>query len=148
MSNKFLIFCRTFWKNNDQKILIFLAIIVVSLASFRAGQTEERKRQTSDIKISLTRPESSNPQKNKEKLIEKVTDVNSDKISLKKENLLETEKSEKKCLYVGSKNSNKYHLPTCRYAQNIKPENKKCFASQEEAEKAGYIGGNCCVNKK
>lgn len=148
MSNKLLIFCQTFWENNGQKILIFLALIVVSLASFRAGQTSEKTRQTSNIKISLTRPESSNPQKNKEKLIKKVVGTTTDKVSSGREKKVEIEESEEKCLYVGSKNSNKYHLLTCRYAQNIKEENRRCFNSREEAEKAGYVGANCCVNKK
>ena len=43
------------------------------------------------------------------------------------------------CLFVGSKNSNKYHAPTCAVAKRIKPENRVCFASKEEAERRGYI---------
>lgn len=46
--------------------------------------------------------------------------------------------------YVGSKNSDKYHLPWCSGAQRIKEENKVWFASIEAAEQAGYIpAGNC-----
>ena len=43
------------------------------------------------------------------------------------------------CPYVGSKNSNKYHLASCAVAKRIKPENRLCFASKEEAEKRGYV---------
>lgn len=43
------------------------------------------------------------------------------------------------CAFVGSKNSNKYHLPSCTVAKRIKPENRVCFASKEEAEKKGYL---------
>jgi hypothetical protein len=43
------------------------------------------------------------------------------------------------CLYVGSKNSNKYHLATCTVAKRIKPENRVCFSSQEEAKSRGYV---------
>lgn len=45
------------------------------------------------------------------------------------------------CAYVGSKNSNLYHLPTCAAAQRIKPENRLCFASAEEAAQKGYKPG-------
>ncbi|MDP2837874.1 MAG: hypothetical protein Q8O53_01175 [Candidatus Moranbacteria bacterium] len=46
---------------------------------------------------------------------------------------------ESQCLYVGSKNSNKYHLPTCAVAKRIKPENRVCFVSKEAAEARGYV---------
>ncbi len=38
------------------------------------------------------------------------------------------------CLYVGSKNSNKYHLPDCKWAKRIKPENLVCYHSEEEVK--------------
>lgn len=46
--------------------------------------------------------------------------------------------------YVGSKNSDKYHLPWCSGAQRISPENQVWFDSREAAEAAGYSpAGNC-----
>ena len=39
----------------------------------------------------------------------------------------------------GTKNSNKYHYPTCKSAQRIKPANLVRFKSPEEARKAGYV---------
>lgn len=45
------------------------------------------------------------------------------------------------CLFVGSKNSDKYHSPSCGYAKNIKSENIVCFQSREEAEGKGYKEG-------
>lgn len=38
------------------------------------------------------------------------------------------------CLYVGSKNSKTYHDPTCKYAKRIKPENLRCYTSEEEVQ--------------
>ena len=38
---------------------------------------------------------------------------------------------------VGSKASDKYHLPTCGIVKNIKPENILSFNSPEDAAKAG-----------
>jgi hypothetical protein len=48
------------------------------------------------------------------------------------------------CKYVGSKKSNIYHLPDCPGAKRIKEENKRCFSSKEEAEKAGYRPAKNC----
>ncbi len=47
------------------------------------------------------------------------------------------------CAFVGSKNSDKYHLPKCSWAKRIKPENRVCFTSAADAEAKGYKAG--CV---
>lgn len=46
--------------------------------------------------------------------------------------------------YVGSKESNKYHYPWCRWAERIKPENQIWFQTKEEAEAAGYEPCGVC----
>ncbi|MDO8566342.1 MAG: hypothetical protein Q7S04_04115 [Candidatus Moranbacteria bacterium] len=51
------------------------------------------------------------------------------------------EKQGTNCPLVGSRNSNKYHLVTCAVAKRIKPENKVCFTSKEDAERRGYVAG-------
>ena len=47
----------------------------------------------------------------------------------------------KSCPYLGSKNSDKYHLATCGVVKRIKPTNIRCFATPEIAEAAGYKPG-------
>ncbi|MFA5182510.1 MAG: Ada metal-binding domain-containing protein [Syntrophales bacterium] len=46
--------------------------------------------------------------------------------------------------YWASKNSNKYHYPTCKWAQKINPNNLVKFNSPEEAIKAGNIPCKVC----
>ena len=46
--------------------------------------------------------------------------------------------------YVGSKNSNKYHYPTCRSAQKINPKNLVTFNSAKDAQAAGYVPCKVC----
>ncbi len=46
--------------------------------------------------------------------------------------------------YVGSKNSTKYHLPTCIGAKGISEANKVWFATREEAEEVGYTPAKNC----
>lgn len=46
------------------------------------------------------------------------------------------------CLYVGSKNSDKYYPPTCKWAKRILPTNLICFNSSEEV-KDRILGQGC-----
>ena len=52
--------------------------------------------------------------------------------------------SQESKVYVGSRNSNKYHYTWCRSAQKIKPKNKVVFNSVKEAQDAGYIPCKVC----
>ena len=47
-------------------------------------------------------------------------------------------------VYVGSKNSTKYHYTWCKWAQKINPGNKVVFNSAQEAQAAGYIPCKVC----
>ena len=49
--------------------------------------------------------------------------------------------------YVGSKESNRYHKPTCRWCYEIYEENLIYWDSIEEAEAAGYIACKVCRPK-
>ena len=55
-----------------------------------------------------------------------------------------TSQSQQQTKYVGSKNSNKYHKTTCRFAKSISPSNLIEFTSIKEAEEAGYIPCKVC----
>jgi len=46
--------------------------------------------------------------------------------------------------YWGSKKSNKYHSPTCRWAQKISSKNLIKFNTPESAIKAGYVPCKVC----
>jgi competence protein ComEC len=46
--------------------------------------------------------------------------------------------------FVGSKNSDKYHYPSCGYAKKIKSENLRKFNSVSEAKAAGYVPCKTC----
>lgn len=49
-----------------------------------------------------------------------------------------------KATFVGSSTSKKYHLPDCRYALKIKPENRIYFQSLEDAKRQGYLPCKSC----
>ncbi|GBE00348.1 hypothetical protein BMS3Abin07_02399 [bacterium BMS3Abin07] len=46
--------------------------------------------------------------------------------------------------FRASRNSNKYHYTSCRWAKKIKPYNLIIFESPEDAIKAGYIPCKVC----
>ncbi len=46
--------------------------------------------------------------------------------------------------FVGSKTSNKYHLPECKWAKKIKPERSVTFGSAKEAREKGYLPCPTC----
>jgi methylphosphotriester-DNA--protein-cysteine methyltransferase len=52
--------------------------------------------------------------------------------------------SQESKVYVGSKNSTKYHYTWCRWAQKINPDNKVVFNSVKETQAAGYIPCKVC----
>ncbi|MGD0856928.1 MAG: thermonuclease family protein [Dehalococcoidia bacterium] len=53
-------------------------------------------------------------------------------------------KPTEKGIYVGSKISNKYHYPSCIWAQQISADNEIWFSSSEEAKSGGYIPCKVC----
>jgi hypothetical protein len=46
--------------------------------------------------------------------------------------------------YLGSESSDKFHRLSCRYAQSMSAENRRCFASREAAVSYGYIPCGLC----
>ena len=46
--------------------------------------------------------------------------------------------------FVGSSQSDKYHLPDCRHAESINPQNIISFGSVSEAKAAGYVPCGVC----
>ena len=46
--------------------------------------------------------------------------------------------------FMGSKKSDKYHYPSCRWAEKILPQNEIWFSSSEEARAAGYVPCGVC----
>lgn len=47
-------------------------------------------------------------------------------------------------VFVGSIKSDKYHYPSCRAAQKIKPENEIWFTSSADARAHGYMPCGIC----
>ncbi len=48
--------------------------------------------------------------------------------------LWDCEEKKNDCLYVGSKNSQTYHKPDCKWVKKIKPENLVCYKTDLEVK--------------
>ncbi len=134
-----------FWLKHEKKIILAIGIILIAAVSFEAGflKGQESKSEPIVVNKSATAEIASvNTGQNQTSANDTKTAPANSKSALTEDAMtLNTQK----CSFVASKNSNKYHLPSCRYAQNIKPENRVCFSSKEEAESRGYQGAKCCI---
>lgn len=160
---------KEFFKKNEADIVLVLGIVLISLISFGGGwimggkqfynKTKAEIKNTDqvikieDINFKTTDNKNLNEKSNQENFtsqdknnkknlqnsqIENYTSQNNSSSNFSKNTI------SKNCQYIGSKNSNVYHLPDCPGAQRIKEENKICFSSKEEAEKAGYRPAKNC----
>lgn len=119
-----------FWNNgkewirsNRKNIFLLVGILLVGSLAFESGFLRGKLAQSEPLIISIPAvAESSNNEKTE--TAEKDQSINTDS---------------KNCAFVGSRNSNKYHLVTCAVVKRIKPENIVCFTSKEDAEKRGYV---------
>jgi len=132
---------RHFWLKYGEKVILAVAIVLIALFSFEAGFLKGQKNQKTPVEVNqlacapCPRGESSTTGAN-----QNLEQNNQYKTATDQPNL-----ENQKCAFVASKNSNKYHLSTCQLAAKIKPENKICFSSAEEALGRGYQAAKCCV---
>jgi hypothetical protein len=134
-----------FWLKYEQKIILAIGLVLIAAISFEAGFLHGQKDKNEAVIVNkVASAETASASKEEIR-----TDSSTAKTSAASTKSASTETAapadNQKCAYVASKNSNKYHLPTCRYAQNIKPENKVCFSSKEDAESKGFQGAKCCI---
>lgn len=137
-----------YWLEYGEKLIIALSIILVAGASFQAGYLRGLKNQKGPIQMKISSDEQVKAGVEKEQSVNTSIDATKQEntaLNNEGETNLADDSQNKNCPFVASKNSNKYHLSTCQWAKRIKPENRICFSSAEEAEKKGYIGAKCCI---
>ncbi|MDP2922736.1 MAG: Ada metal-binding domain-containing protein [Candidatus Omnitrophota bacterium] len=113
-------------KKNSSDIFIVLIVILVALIAFGIGR--------------LTAP------KSEPILIKNLEQASVEDLKIEQSTSAPTDvgTTADKGKVVGSKNSDKYHLPECPGAKQISEQNKIWFDSIEAAEKEGYKpAGNC-----
>lgn len=131
---------KDFWEKYEYKLILIIGFILVAVISFEGGVLKGQKMAQNPLII--------------EKPVENTNDKNQAVCGASQAQNLPSEAKKdpnevnaipQTCAFLGSKNSNKYHLPTCRYAKNINPENRVCFSSKIEAESRGYVADKNCI---
>lgn len=127
------------WKLHGREITLFIGVVAVGVIGFEIGFIEGQSTQSKPLVI--TAPVSPlvpvvEPLKDTQIVAKQVNENNDTKTA-------SGDISNTDCAFVGSKNSNKYHLPKCSFAKRIKAENRVCFTSAEDAQSKGYQAG--CV---
>jgi hypothetical protein len=117
---------KNFIKNSASDLFIVLVVILVALICFGIGRLTTPKSEPVLIKnLERAFPSSFRSEEGGQASVEDI-------------------KTDYQGKVVGSKNSDKYHLPDCPGAKQISEQNKIWFNSIEEAEKAGYKpAANC-----
>jgi hypothetical protein len=122
----------------ELKLVLAAGFVLVALISFQFGYLEGKKGQNKAIVIEKTVEVAKNEPGNASAVAGASTPENA-------QNSTEAKILAPNCAYVGSRSSNKVHLPNCRYAKSIKPENLVCFSSLDEAVKQGRVADKNCI---
>ncbi len=129
-----------FWEKYESNLILIAGLVLVAVLSFEAGILKGQKLVSEPLIIEKSASE---------KLAKNIpVKEESASVASTKPNNAKQEKEQiplnmNACLYVGSKNSNKYYKPTCSWAKKIKPNNLVCFQNKEEAEQKGYVYSSC-----
>lgn len=121
-----------FWLKYEIKIVLILGFVLVATISFEGGYLKGKSLKNDSIVVEKAAAEAQNCESS-------VVTTNTGQMGSN------TQNSKKECLFVASKNSNKYHTAGCTWAKRIKPENIVCFSSKEEATKTGRQPDATCI---
>lgn len=130
-------------KQYEKKVLIGTGIVLVGVVGFFAGRTYQTQ-QAVPITVQVQSPGPANPQA--------LQDLQTTGLGVlpaaQASNPTPTAHAPVgDCPIVVSKNSTKYHQGNCANAKKIKPENRICFPTMEEAIAKGYQPAGCCHKK-
>lgn len=131
-----------FWLKYGDKIILAISIILIAGISLEAGFLKGQKNQKEPIVVNQPASDTC-PKAEDSQNTGSTTNSPQQNNQTKTENQIAADNQ--KCAYVASKNSNKYHLPTCQWANKIKPENRICFSSVQEAQNREYQPAKCCI---
>jgi len=126
-------------KENTSRLFLLLGIFLVGILCFEAGLIQGKMKQGEPLVITLPSIPSEVLSEGEAEKQEGGVNVESTKMNLSNVEPVVSRVNTGNCTFVGSKNSNKYHLASCAVAKRIKPENRICFTTQEEARARGYI---------
>jgi len=128
---------KKFWLAYETRIVLIFGFLAISVISFEIGLINGQKWQQKPIIIEKPMPVLESIQNNPSG----VKEIASDQLN----EVIREMSQPTDCAFVGSKNSDKYHVPTCQWAKRIKPENIICFKSIDDAVAKNYKPDKTCI---
>jgi hypothetical protein len=130
---------KDFLLKNEQKIVIVVIFCLISAISYEFGVMKGQKLQQKPLVIEkpIEVPSGQQNAKTEALVASGTTLVSANQTTTQKQ------ANASSCAFVGSKNSNKFYLPTCSYAKRVKPENLVCFKTVQEATSQGRTESKC-----
>ncbi len=126
-----------FCKDNDKELYLAAIIILTAVISFGLGRLSKIREEKTPITI-----ENAEIRESKPLSTSNVDSANGAGMVLEHNSSTIPAASSK--IFVASKNGKKYYYAWCESANAIKEQNRVWFATQAEAEKAGYQpAANC-----
>lgn len=135
--NKLFLKIKEFWLKYEQKIVLLFGLILVAILAFEIGVLKGQNYSKSALIIE--KPSQSSIMPDVPQDSQKTQNLTPGEVSTKI-----GEEVPKNCQFVASKNSDKYHKNTCAIGKKIKPENKICFGTEQEAIDKGLKQAGCC----
>ena len=133
---------KDFFLKYETKIVLFIGFCLISAISYEFGVLQGQKWQQKPLIIekpsTIPEGQETSNQGNLEASGATKT-ATTPKIAVQ----TTTSPDATKCAFVGSKNSDKFYVPTCSYAKRVKPENLVCFKSAQEAIEQGRTQSVC-----
>jgi len=136
---------KDWWQKHSEKIILAVGIILIAAISFEAGFLRGQKNQQEPVTVNQAACAPCPSELTNDEQAKNKPRVNNSTGSAENKNATAITTENNKCAFVASKNSDKYHLATCQWAEKIKAENKLCFSSSDEARKRGYQPAKCCI---
>ncbi|EKE18671.1 MAG: hypothetical protein ACD_9C00265G0002 [uncultured bacterium] len=133
---------KDFFLKYELKIVLFVGFCLISAISYEFGVLQGQKWQQKPLIIEKP---SDMPEGQTDANLSNIeaSEAKSLSISPTLEAKTATSTTASKCAFVGSKNSDKFYVPTCSYAKRVKPENLACYASEADAIAKGKIKSEC-----
>ncbi|HMN19486.1 MAG TPA: hypothetical protein PKA31_02745 [Candidatus Moranbacteria bacterium] len=126
---------RAFWAKNELRITVFAAFLLSGGICFALGFLEGRKMPSEPLVIEKREQTAAPAQNTPPEPPGPFKDSAAPSSS--------SAASSSGCAFVGSRNSDKFYIPSCSWAKRIKPENLVCYKSEQEALAKGKAKSEC-----
>ncbi len=130
---------KSFFLENERKIVFVFAFCLISAVSFGFGALWGQKWQQKPVIIE----KQANAAQSTESCPESQNVAQAETKPADTQAAVTTTTNASSCAFVGSKNSDKFYVPTCSWAKRIKPENLVCYPDEQSALAKGKVKSDC-----